>query len=188
MPSLWETFVIAHKDGLVGADLADNEINHPCRPFAAVFEKMAAQGLGVTIHAGEADIEDASTQVRDAIDYLGATRIGHGLHIHDDDETVNYVKDKGVALELCPTSNWLTRAVSSLENHPFRKLFDAGVQTTINSDDPSAFNINLTREYQILSDLHHFNEEEFDRCNDNAAKVSFIPLEKKQKVWPRPLS
>ena len=180
-------FAIAHRDSFVGLDLADNEVGFDLRPFAPLFYKAKSQGLRITVHSGEVDTPDAPGNVQNAIEYLGAERIGHGVQIYRDLKTMNYVKSKGVVLELCPTSNWLIGAVPSKEEHPFRKLFDYGIKTTINSDDPGIFNINLTHEYQLLEQLHHFNQDEFARCNNYAAQASFIPSDKKQAVWPRPI-
>ncbi len=178
-------FSIANKKDICALDLADNEVGFDSKPFSKIFEKAKSEGLGITVHSGEADVPKAPRYVRDAIDFLGAQRIGHGLQIHKDQKMIDYVKEKGVVLELCPTSNWLTNAVPSLNEHPFRKLMEAGVKTTINSDDPGIFNIDLTNEYKVLADLHKFTEVEFNQCNDIAAAASFIPHEKKQKVWPR---
>lgn len=175
------SFAFDNLDTFVGVDLADNEVGFDSKPFAPLFERARKLGLGITVHSGEADVPNAPRYVREAIDYLGAQRIGHGLQIHRDPETMEYVKKQGVVLELCPTSNWLTSAVKNLKDHPFRKLMESGVLTTINSDDPGIFNINLTHEYKLLQDMHGFTEEEFRHCNRIALKASFIPKEKKSR-------
>ena len=180
-------FAIDNKDTFVGLDLADNEVGFDSKPFAPFFKKAAASGLGISIHSGEANVPKAPRYVKDAIDFLGATRIGHGVQIYRDTEMIEYVKAKGVTLELCPTSNWLTNAIESVEAHPFRQLMEAGVRTTINTDDPGIFNIDLNNEYEVLAQHHNFTDEEFEICADFAAAASFISLEKKQKVWPRPI-
>lgn len=180
-------FAIDNKDTFVGLDLADNEVGFDSKPFAPFFKKAAASGLGISIHSGEANVPKAPRYVKDAIDFLGATRIGHGVQIYRDTEMIEYVKAKGVTLELCPTSNWLTNAIESVEAHPFRQLMEAGVRTTINTDDPGIFNIDLNNEYEVLAQHHNFTEKEFEICADFAAAASFISLEKKQKVWPRPI-
>lgn len=180
-------FIIANKGTFVGMDLADAEVGFDCRPFAPLFHKAKAAGLGITIHSGEENVPEAPEFVRHAIDELGAERIGHGLQIVKDPKMVEFVRSRNIPLELCPTSNWLTSAVPSLAEHPFRKLMEAGVRTTINSDDPGIFAIDLTNEYGVLQKHLGFTESEFNRCNDVAAFHSFIPLEKKQKVWPRPI-
>ena len=178
-------FAIAHKNTFVGLDLADNEVGFDSKPFAPLFQRARQEGLGITVHAGETRVEGAAYFVRDAIEHLGAQRIGHGLQIHDEPAMMNYVQERGVVLELCLTSNWLTGAVATLDQHPFRKLFNHGIKTTINSDDPGIFNIDLLNEYQLLTELHCFSTDELNSCNDYAAAASFIPLAKKQTVWPR---
>lgn len=176
-------FILNHKETFVGVDLADDEDGFDSKPFAPLFHKAKAAGLGVTVHSGEADLPKAPRYVKDAIDYLGATRIGHGVQIYRDPEIIEYVKSKGVTLELCPTSNWLTQAVASTQTHPFRQLMESGVATTINSDDPGIFNIDLTHEYELLKEQHLFTLEEFKKCNDWAAKASFLPDKKIAQHW-----
>lgn len=180
-------FAIDHKDTFVGLDLADNEVGFDSKPFAPFFHRAKKAGLGITVHSGEANVPKAPRYVKDAIEYLEADRIGHGVQIHRDTEMMKFVKDRQIPLELCPTSNWLTNAVESLAAHPFRKLMEFGVLTTINTDDPGIFGIDLTHEYEVLQKFHDFTDKDFERCNDYAAQTSFVPLEKKQKVWPRPI-
>ncbi|MCB0389806.1 MAG: adenosine deaminase [Bdellovibrionales bacterium] len=176
-------FAFENQDSFVGVDLADNEVGFDSKPFAHLFEKARELGFGITVHSGEADVPNAPRYVREAIDYLCAQRIGHGLQIHRDPETMDYVKEKGVVLELCPTSNWLTNAVQSFDEHPFRKLMEYGVKTTINSDDPGIFNIDLTNEYEVLQKHQGITLEEFQKCNEIAFHASFIKPEKKQQAW-----
>jgi adenosine deaminase len=178
-------FVINRSQDFIGVDLADNEVGFDCKPFAPMFQRAAKAGLPVTIHAGEANFAEAPQSVVDAIEILGARRIGHGLQIAKDLNVIDLVRRKGVVLELCPYSNYLTNAVASTHEHPFRKLMQAGVLTTINSDDPGCFGSTLLTDYQILATEHNFSEAEFTRCNDIAASASFIPQAKRQKIWPR---
>jgi adenosine deaminase len=84
------------------------------------------------------------------------------------------VIEKGVTLELCLTSNYLTQAVPSLKEHPFMQLTRAGVKTTINTDDPGIFGIDLVHEYKILHELHGMSEQEFRAANDRARAASFL--------------
>lgn len=176
-------FVIDHKDTFVGVDLADNEVGFDSKPFSELFHRAKKAGLGITIHSGEANVEKAPRYVRDAIDYLGAERIGHGVQIYRSEEMMKYVKDRKVVLELCPTSNYLTNAIPSLADHPLKRLYDYGVLTTINTDDPGIFNIDLNNEYAVARDKLNFSEADLQRCTQIAAERSFIPLAKRQKVW-----
>lgn len=181
-------FAIDHKDTFIGLDLADNEVGFDSKPFSPFFTRAKKAGLRITVHSGEANVPKAASYVRDAIDYLGAERIGHGVQIYRDPDMIEYVKKLGIPLELCPTSNWLTQAVETVQKHPFRQLMEAGVLTTINSDDPGIFNIDLVHEYEVLKRHHHFTDEELKKCTQWAAEKSFIPLEKRQKTWPNKLN
>jgi adenosine deaminase len=181
-------FAIAHKDTFIGFDLADNEEGFDSKPFAPYFERAKKAGLGISVHSGESPHPKAPSWVMDAVNVLGAERIGHGLQIIHDESVMKEIKERGVVLELCPTSNMLTNAVHSLKEHPLKKLFDYGIKTTINTDDPGIFNTNLNREYRICRDILGFSEADLEKCAQMAAEASFIPLEKKQKVWPRPLA
>ena len=181
-------FVIDHKNTFVGVDLADNEVGFDCVPFAPVFMRAKKAGINVTIHAGEAPSPTAGQSVMDAVEKLGATRIGHGLQIVHEARVIDFVKKNSIVLELCPTSNYLTNAIPRLSEHPFRRLMEQGVLTTLNSDDPGIFDIDLVNEYKVLSELHKFTEKEFTHLNDIAASASFIPMAAKQKVWPRKIN
>lgn len=180
-------FTLEHKDFFVGMDLADNEEGSDPRLFEKAFARARKAGLHITIHAGESPGPEAATNVKNAIEILGAERIGHGVQIAKDPDVIQLVRDRAIPLELCVTSNWLTQAVPSLTAHPIKDLLMAGVPVTINTDDPGVFDTHMIREYEILSQFYGFTEAEFNRCNDIAAQASFIPLIKKQKHWPRPI-
>ncbi len=181
-------FAIENKKTLVALDLADNESGFAPKPFAPMFMRARKAGLNITVHAGEADYPEAPKVVMDAINLLGAQRIGHGFQIHRDRTAMEFVRDKKIPLELCPTSNWLIGAVLSINQHPFRKLMEFGIPVTINTDDPGVFKIDLRHEYQALAQNLDLSPTEFEKCNDFAAAASFIPLEQKQKYWPRTIN
>lgn len=180
-------FAIDNKDTFCAIDLADEEERFDCAPFVRAFEKARAAGLKATVHAGESNYPGSARAVIDAVERLGAMRIGHGVQIWRSEQALEFVKARKVPLELCPTSNWLTKAVPSLEAHPFIGLWEEGVSVTIGADDPGAFGIDLVHEYRVLQDLHGLDAEDFDRINDVAAAASFIPHKEKQAAWPRPI-
>lgn len=184
----WMDFFIDHKDFFVAADLADDENHAPAQHFQDVFSKAQKSGLDITIHAGEAPSEKAVQNVKDSIELLGATRIGHGLQIHKDEKACQWLAQKNILLELCPWSNVLTQAVHSIEQHPIKNLIERGIKVSINTDDPGIFHIDLTHEYELLEKYHAFTEKQFNQINDWAATASFIPLKTKQKYWPRAIS
>lgn len=176
-------FAIENKDSFIAIDLADNEEGFEPILFAPMFRKAKNAGLHITIHSGEAPTPQSPYWVKDSISVLGAERIGHGIQIINNLEILNYVRDLQIPLEVCPISNWLTQAFPSHESHPIRQLMNAGIRTTINSDDPGIFNINLSDDYAILQKYHGFTNNDFKHCNLIAAQSSFIPQQKIQKYY-----
>ncbi len=175
-------FIIANKDTFCGIDLADKEDGFEPKPFAPYFEKAREAGLRITIHAGEINVPGASKNVYDAITYLYAERIGHGVRIFEDKKVMDLVKEKGIVLEMCPMSNWLSSAVDGGHPaHPIKKYLDYGIKVTINSDDPGLFGSSLIDDYKILAEHHGFTEKEFNRCNQIAFDACFI--KDKEKYW-----
>ena len=162
--------------GVVGLDLSGREEGFPPEMFADAFEVARGAGLGITVHAGE----DAGPEgVRCAVTCLGATRIGHGVRIVQDPSVLRLVRNSGVCLEICPTSNVLTHAVESLDSHPVRELYEAGVALTINTDDPSVCRVSLTDEYRLLVDRFGFSLDDLGRLIANAERSAFF---RKQEV------
>jgi adenosine deaminase len=156
--------------GVVGLDLSGVESGYPPELFAAAFGIAREAGLGITVHAGEGA---GAESIRGAIECLGATRIGHGVRIVQDSEVLQLALDRGITLEICPTSNVLTRAVESLESHPVRQLYDAGLRITINTDDPAICGVTLTDEYTLLAEKFGFTLAEIEHLNETARKAAF---------------
>ena len=178
-------FIIGNRESFAGIDMADMDIGFGIRRFAPLMEKAKQAGLHVTLHSGEENVPEAPQHVRVAVEELGAERIGHGIYIHRDPEVMDVVKRNNVLLELCPTSNLLTNSVPSISEHPLRRLMEAGVMVSINSDDPHLFGIDLCHEYDVLHSELGLTVEDFERINDDAAACSFLPRKERQKVWPR---
>lgn len=131
---------------IVGLDLAGDEVHYSGQPFAKLFNKAKEAGLGITVHAGEAA---GAGSVRTAIELLSADRIGHGVRANEDLTVMDLVREKGITLEMCPTSNIQTAAVKAITKHPLRAFHQIGLQVTINTDDPSVSNTTLTDEYLV---------------------------------------
>ena len=182
-------FAIEHRDTFVGVDLADNEDGFQPKPFEAMFQKARANGLHVTIHAGEALVPNAADNVLISVDRLGAERIGHGIQIANPQipnsaKVLSEIVKRGIPLEVCPTSNILTNAYKHMRDHALPRLRDAGVRVTINTDDPGVFDFNLSHEYDAVADHLGWSTAELAACNETAARASFIPIEKRRLVWP----
>jgi adenosine deaminase len=135
--------------GVVGIGLGGDERNFPARDFLKPFQRAAAAGLRRTAHAGEAA---GSQSVQDAVEILGAERIGHGLSAAADDALLGRIIERGIAIDCCLTSNEITGAVAG-RSHPLKDFMARGVCVTLNSDDPAFFKASLLDEYQRAADL-----------------------------------
>lgn len=164
-------FFLKHRERFVGLDLAGNEVDFPCRLFERVFKPVRNQGLNITVHAGEAV---GPENVWEAIEYLGARRIGHGINSLRDPQLVERLRRDSICLEMCPTSNWITRCVPSLEEHPLPKALRAGVPVCINTDDPGVFGVTLPEEIAICRSRMGMTEAEIRACFEYADRASFI--------------
>jgi adenosine deaminase len=169
-------FFIRRAASYVAVDLANDErgFREKGPQYAIMFQRARAAGLRTTIHSGEENVPDAAEMVRMSVETLGAERIGHGLHVHRDASVVALLRERDVPLEISVTSNWITHAVPTTAEHPIRKLLDAGVAVTINTDDPGLFGIDLVSEYALLQREHGFTREMFHEANRIAFRHSFV--------------
>ncbi|MCM2276708.1 MAG: adenosine deaminase [Oligoflexia bacterium] len=164
-------FFLKHQNRFVGVDLAGNEENFPCHLFESSFKRAANAGAKITIHAGEAT---GPENMWEAIELLGARRIGHGIAAVRDPKLMEYLARHGICLEMCPTSNWLTRAVDSFEAHPLPQVLRAGVPVCINTDDPGVFSVGMPDEIRICREKMGMTPAEIQRCHEHASGASFI--------------
>jgi adenosine deaminase len=165
-----------------GLDLADSETARPPEDFLPLVEEARAAGLGITIHSGE---DTSSAHVLRTLRLFRPRRIGHGIQAWGDPEALRVLKEEEVTLEVCPTSNWLTRSVPSLEAHPLPQLRGAGVRVTINSDDPHLMGIDLVHEYSLAARLYGFGLPDFAECNRLAVQASFLDEQERRRVLSR---
>jgi aminodeoxyfutalosine deaminase len=149
-------YALEHRvDALVGFGLGGPEVGVTRPQFQPHFEAARAAGLRSVPHAGETTGPET---IWDALRLLGAERIGHGTTAVQDPALLAHLAETGIPLEVCPSSNIATRAVSTLEEHPITAFRDAGVTVTVNSDDPPMFGTSLNREYEIAADLLDLDE------------------------------
>jgi adenosine deaminase len=171
---------IAYRDrGVVGVDLTGDEVHFPAAPFAPLFKRAADHGLGITIHAGEAG---GAANVREAVEILQAQRIGHGIRSIEDSHVVQLLRQRNVALEVCPTSNLQTGVVDNFGLHPLRDLYVLGVNVTINTDDPSVSDTSLTDEYMVAMMGLGVSLRDLRMCTRNSIRAAFLPVEEKQAL------
>jgi len=158
-------------DGLVGFGLGGPEIGVPRAQFRPHFGAARAAGLRCVPHAGETTGPET---IWDALNHLGAERIGHGTTAAQDPELLAHLAATRIPLEVCPSSNVATRAVASLADHPIRAFRDAGVVVTVNSDDPPMFGTTLNREYEIAADLLDLDEAGVRDLATAAVRAAFL--------------
>jgi aminodeoxyfutalosine deaminase len=171
------SYLEASPPTLIGFGLGGPEVGVPRPPFRPYFEQARAAGLHSVPHAGETT---GPQTIRDALQDLGAERIGHGTSVTQDPTLLAEVVERGVPLEVCPTSNIATRAVPSLDRHPIREMYAAGAVVTIGSDDPPMFNTTLNREYEIAADLLDLDASGVADLARNAVRSSFMAEADKQ--------
>lgn len=168
-----ETVAVAAKylgKGVCAVDLAGAEALFPTKDFEDVFGLAKTLGVPATIHAGEADGPES---VRAALRF-GARRLGHGVRSAEDPALMKMLAEAGIPLELCPTSNLNTVVVEKLEHYPFRRLLDAGVKLTVNTDNRSVSATDIRREYAILTETFRLTKTELKAIFLNAADAAFI--------------
>ncbi|PWU43321.1 adenosine deaminase [Micromonospora globispora] len=182
LPAAEETLRIAleeRPDGLISFGLGGPEIGVPRPQFKPYFDQARAAGLRSVPHAGETTGPET---IWDALRELGAERIGHGISAALDPELLTYLAERQIALEICPTSNVRTRAVSVIEEHPLPQLVEAGLLVTINSDDPPMFGTTLDDEYAVAARLLGVGPEGLAGLARNAVTASFLEPGEKARI------
>lgn len=157
-------------DGAISFGIGGDEVRGPALESKAAYQYAKDAGLRLTAHAGENDGPDS---VRQALD-IGAERIGHGIRAIEDPDLVRRLREERIPLEVCITSNVRTGSVESYDVHPVRRLFDAGVQITLNTDDPGLFDCDLLGEYAIARESFGFSETELEQLRQNAWEFRFV--------------
>ncbi|MFX1369734.1 MAG: adenosine deaminase, partial [Promethearchaeota archaeon] len=166
-------------DNIVSIDIGGSEDKYPAKPFAEVYARAKEMGLHRAAHAGEAA---GSESVWQAVKHLEVERIGHGVTARNDQQLLQVLQEKGIAIEACPVSNVRTRVVESIGEHPIREYFDKGLLVTVNSDDPSFFHTNMDNEYIQLGKHLGFCMEDLFQLSLNAIEASFLSTKSKDKM------
>lgn len=163
--------------GVVACDLAGDEKAYPVGEFEYFFKKAKEYGLPFTIHAGE---QGSRENIYGSIEF-GASRIGHGIAMMGDRRLQELCRDKRIGVELCPTSNLQTKAISDFSWYPFREFYEAGIPLSINTDNRTVSGTDLTREFQRIFDQFRIPEA-FEKIYKDSAEVSFAPDEVKEHL------
>jgi len=157
---------------LCGVALAGPEEGFPVARLAHVLDRYHAAGVPIEIHAAE---WCGAESVWDALEHGHPRRIGHGTHLFEDPRLAEVLIERGIHVEMCPTSNLCTGSIRSIEEHPIRRAFDAGLDVSVATDDPGAFLCSMDSEYALLAERFVFTEEELVRLGANAVRARFQP-------------
>jgi len=174
-----ETALKIRPDGLVSFGLGGPEQGVGRQQFQPHFDQARAAGLRSVPHAGESTGPET---IWDALTYLGAERIGHGIAAAQDERLMTHLRDQHIVLEVCPTSNVCTRSVPSLAEHPLPVLVANGVPVTINSDDPPMFSTTLNKEYEVAAELLKLDETGLADLAKAAVRASFLDQPHQQVI------
>jgi len=168
--------ILSFSDHLIGLDLAGDEANFPAELFTPHFKKARDAGLHITAHAGESD---GAASIRTAVEQLGAERIGHAVRLFEDPLVVDLLLERQIGIEANLTSNLQTSTVPTFDAHPLRRMLEAGLLATINTDDPGISGITLKHEYEVAAPAAGLTDRQISQAQANALETAFLhPLDK----------
>ncbi|MGW7299057.1 adenosine deaminase [Streptomyces sp. NPDC054829] len=177
---------VAFRDaGVVGFDIAGAEAGFPAADHLAAFEYLRRENVPFTIHAGEAD---GLSSIHQAVQICGAQRLGHGVRITDDivdgklGRLAGWVRDRRIALEMCPTSNLQTGAATSIAEHPITALKELGFRVTLNTDNRLVSGTTMSREMSLLVEQAGWTVEDLRTVTVNAVKSAFLPFDERKAL------
>ncbi|HEY2295500.1 MAG TPA: adenosine deaminase [Thermoanaerobaculia bacterium] len=162
--------------GVVALDLAGDEAGYPGELFVRHFQEAREAGLHTIAHAGEAA---GAESVRQAVLGLRAERIGHGIRAIENPAVLDLLAERGIPLEVCPTSNLHTSTVRDYRSHPLPALLRRGIRCTLNTDDPSISGLDLAHEYRVASEELGLSEAEIRRMQETAVEAAFLAPEER---------
>ena len=165
--------------GVVALGIGGDEARGPAELFQDVFREARETGLHVVAHAGEASGPES---VRQAVEALGAERIGHGLTAARDPSVLALLRDRRIPLEVCLTSTVATGVLGRIEDHPLPQFLDAGLVVTLNTDDPAMFGTDLVHEYLLAARTFHLTRGQILPLAQNAIRAAFLPEDERVKL------
>ena len=169
---------LPYKQYFIGIGLDSSELGHPPVKFKRVFEKARAEGLKALAHAGE---EGPPSYIWEALRELQVDRLDHGNRSLEDDELVNELIRRRIALTLCPLSNLKLQVIKEMQQHPIKKMMDRGMLVTVNSDDPAYFGGYINENYEAISEALNLSIDDLQQLAINSFEASFLPDEEKKK-------
>jgi len=169
---------LAYKDKITAVGLDSSEQGNPPAKFMNVFKASEEAGYIPVAHAGE---EGPAEYVWEALDLLNIKRIDHGNNALEDENLIADIVDRDIALTVCPLSNLALRVVKDLKNHPLRKMIQAGLKVTINSDDPAYFGGQVNANYEAIQKALNLSKTELYELAKNSFQYSFLEESAKEK-------
>ena len=164
---------------VVGLDLAGDEKNYPAKLFTKHFTKARDAGLQITVHAGEAD---GPNSVWDAINLLGATRIGHGVTAIEDNKLIEYMAIHNIGIETCILSNYQTGTWTNIPTHPVKQFLEQGIPVCLNTDDPGVSNNTLKSEYALAQHKVKLTGKQIQTLKINSLDQAFLTQSEKKAI------
>ncbi|WP_028388905.1 adenosine deaminase [Legionella fairfieldensis] len=164
---------------IVGFGLGGDEINFPPKLFRKAYTIASEGGLSCTVHAGEFA---SARSMLEAMDCLPIRRIGHGVQAIHSAETIQELKARNIALEICPSSNLALGLFKDLKSHPIAHFVEAGIQISLGSDDPPFFRTNLANEYQKVQTAYQYSDQQMNTFTGMAIDSGFMDHKTKQKI------
>lgn len=171
--------------GVVGFDLAGAEKDYPARDHLEAFYHVLNNNVNITIHAGEAF---GARSIHQALHYCRAHRIGHGTHLIEDDQLMQWVNNRRIPVEICLASNLQTKAIPDYQSHPIRRFMEEGLRVTLNTDNRLVSGTTVTNEYRLAVENYDLNLDEVLGLVINGFKSAFLPLKEKIQLVDQVLS
>ena len=167
---------------VTGFGLGGDEAKFPPLLFIKAYEIAADAGLECTVHAGE--FAPAEKMI-EAMEHLPIKRIGHGVNSIYSPKTMQMVKERGIALEICPTSNIFLGLFDSMDNHPLPKFYEAGINISINSDDPPFMDTTLAKEYSRVQAAYQYSDDTMNTITKMAINAAFVDEKTRKELLAR---
>jgi len=172
--------LLTHRDSLVAMDLAGDELGFPGDLFTEHFKRIRDADLQITAHAGEAAGAESMWQ---AINVLGATRIGHGVNAIHDPKLMEYLAKHRIGIESCPTSNLHTSTIKDYGVHPLGQFIDAGVLIGLNTDDPGVSAIDIVHEYRVVKSEMGLSNDALAQLQRNGVEMAFLSASERKALY-----
>jgi len=174
--------LLSQQEHIRGLDLAGDEAHFPGEWFEPHFKRAREAGWHITVHAGEAD---GPRSVWQALNGLGAERIGHAVHAPEDEVLMDTLAERRTGIEVSLTSNVQTTTVPDYASHPLRLFLQRGLCATLNSDDPGISRITLRHEYDVAAPAAGLDDEMIRQAQRNALAAAFLSPEERRSLAER---